>query len=224
MSSGSSCMPPPEPPLAQLQESVLEALLAQTPARAAALLVADGIAPEHRLAVYAGNVQANFEGALASSFPVTRRLVGAEYFQQAARAYQRQHPSRSGDLLPAGRQFPAFLGARHGADEFAYLTHVARFEWLCQEALLAAEHAPLDLAKLQRLAPSTYETLRFGLHPALRLFQAPYPVLMIWEAHQDESRRALGSRRWIAVHRKWRQLCTFVELRQGIVGRNTRTG
>ncbi len=71
----------------------------------------------------------------------------------------------------------------HAGDEFDYLADVARLEWLIQEALLAADHAPLDLAKLAALDPGAYDELRFELHPTLRLFSSPYPALRIWEAN-----------------------------------------
>ena len=93
------------------------------------------------------------------------------------------HPSRSGDLLHAGAAFAGFLAELHWADAYRYLGDVARFEWLCQEALLAAEHAPLSLEKLRGVAPAAYETLHFRTSPALRLFDSPYPVLRIWEVN-----------------------------------------
>jgi hypothetical protein len=110
-------------------------------------------------------------------------LVGEDYFRQIAGAYHRLYPSRSGDLLHAGRDFPGFVATLHDADEYRYLADVARLEWLCQEALLAAPHAPLDLDRLRLIAPTAYDALRFELHPAVRLYASAYPALRIWEAN-----------------------------------------
>jgi hypothetical protein len=109
--------------------------------------------------------------------------VGEDYFRQTAGEFQRHHPSRSGDLSHCGQEFPDYLAQLHPGDEFTYLADVARLEWLIQESLLAAEHAPLDLAALGRIDPAVYDRLRFELHPALRLFESRYPALAIWEVN-----------------------------------------
>src|ERR1700730_5397699 len=173
------------PSLPELQTRVLDALLTASPVRAIRLIAGHSGPAASRLGVYRNNVQGNFADALRSTFPVIWRLVGADYFRQTAREFQRHHPSRSGDLLHIGKPFPEYLAGLHLDDEFGYLGDVARLEWLVQETLLSAEHAPLDLQKLARVAPAEYDALRFALHPALRLFESRYPVLRIWEANLD---------------------------------------
>jgi hypothetical protein len=150
---------------------------------AALLIAARGISPVHALSVYAGNVRSNFTDSLSSSYPVIRRLVGEDYFLQAARGFHTGHPSLSGDLQPAGTQFAQYLSQLHGDYEHRYLGEVARLEWLIQETLLAAAHDALDLTTLARVAPSAYDDLRFHLHPAARLFASEFPCLAIWEGN-----------------------------------------
>ncbi len=169
--------------LRELQRDFLRAILGHPASGAHLPVIPDGIAPAQRVAVYAGNAYANFSSALESSYPVIRRLVGAAYFEQCARGFQREHPSRSGDLQPAGAMFPAYVYALHRDGDYRYLSDVARFEWLVQEALLAADHAPLDMAKLAAVAPADYDRLQFQLHPSLRLFDSCYPCLAIWQAN-----------------------------------------
>lgn len=171
--------------LLKLQAAVLEALLEEAPERAAPEILGQGIDPVRRLGVYANTIRVNVHASLAASFPVLARLVGEDYFRQAVRDYQRRTPSRSGDLQHVGREFPAYWTELHGAGEYRYLGHVARFEWACQECLLAADHPPLDLAALARVPPEAYDALRFAPHPSLRRFAAPYPVLAIWQANAD---------------------------------------
>jgi hypothetical protein len=160
----------------------LDALLGGEFERVAPLLAPHATAPA-RLGVYRNNVRANFIDSLHSSFPAIWRLVGEAYFRQIAGEFHRLHPSRSGDLLHVGHAFPGYLAERHHADEYRYLGDIARLEWLCQESLLAAEHSPLDLERLRRVTPSAYDDLRFQLHPAVRLFESPYPALRIWQAN-----------------------------------------
>jgi len=171
------------PSLRELQSGVMRALLDGETDRAVPWIMARGIAPEHALGVYANTARTNFIESLMSSYPAIRRLVGEDYFRQCARGFHARHPSLSGDLQPAGIRFPQYLAALHGADEFRYLSEVARFEWLVQETLLAADHGPLDLAKLGQVAAGDYDELRFHLHPSVRLFASEFPCLRIWEAN-----------------------------------------
>jgi hypothetical protein len=171
------------PSLRELQLGVMRAVLDGEPARAAPLIVSRGLAPEHALSVYANHARTNFVESLISSYPAIRRLVGADYFLNVARGFHMRHPSRSGDLQLLGKPFAQYLSELHGDDEFRYLSEVARLEWLVQETLLAADHGPLDLAKLRKVAAGDYDDLRFYLHPSARLFASEFPCLEIWEAN-----------------------------------------
>jgi len=175
------------PSLRELQVDVMHALLDGESDRAlehaVPLIAARGIAPSHLLGVYAHTALTNFTESISSSFPAIRRLVGDDYFRCLARGFHARHPSLSGDLQPAGRRFAQYLLELHSDNEYRYLGEVARLEWLIQETLLAADHGPLDLAKLQQVAPADYDDLRFELHPSARLFAAPFPCLAIWEAN-----------------------------------------
>jgi hypothetical protein len=171
------------PALRELQLHVMDALLSGALAPVTGLISAPHAAAERRFRIYANTVQANFRDALQSTYPAVRRLVGEDYFRQTACEFQRLHPSRSGDLSHCGEGFPNFLAHLHSDDAFSYLADVARLEWLIQESLLAAEHAPLDLESLARVPPAAYDGLRFELHPSLRLFESRYPTLAIWEVN-----------------------------------------
>jgi len=174
------------PSLRDLQTAMIGAVLDGEHAPAARFVEARGIAPARRLGVYANNALGNFLQGLRASYPAVRRLVGDAYFDQCGRGFRQRHPSRSGDLQDAGAAFPGYLAQLHADDEYRYLGDVARLEWLYQEAMTAADHAPLDLGRLALLAPSDHERVRFRLHPAARLFVSPFPVLDIWEANADE--------------------------------------
>jgi hypothetical protein len=175
------------PTLPALQRDFMRALLDGSGAPVQRAIVAGAVAPMQRLAIYANNAETNFIESLRLSFPAIRRLVGDAYFTQSAREYRVQHPSRSGDLQYAGEAFPDYWAGRHGRDEFRYLADIARFEWLYQEALTAADHAPFDFERLAGIAAAEYDGLRFRLHPSARLFASEYPVLAIWEANVESA-------------------------------------
>lgn len=173
------------PTLLELQRTFLRGVLGAAGEAAAAgeLLDAAQGDPARRVGVYANNAAANFLDSLRLSFPAVQRLTGDAYFDQAVARFREDHPSRSGDLQGAGAAFADYLAARHGADAYRYLGDVARLEWLYQESLLAADHAPFDLARLGRVPAAHYDALVFTLHPAARLFESAYPAYTIWDAN-----------------------------------------
>src|SRR5205085_2247436 len=122
--------------------------------------------------------------ALSATYPVVRRLVGAAFFDEAARRHALAVPSTSGDLSRYGVGFAAFLEAYEPARELRYLPDVARLEWALHECDQAADAAGLDLATLAGVAPGEEGRVRLALHPAVRLVASEYPVLSIWEANQ----------------------------------------
>lgn len=174
--------------LRELQSQFMGALLDETVEKEAHWVKNSEIPTENRIGIYRGNVRANFLDALGLTFPVTRRLVGEDYFNHTARGFHRRHPSQCGDLHPAGRAFAEYLAVLHAADDYRYLKDVAAFEWLLQETLLAAEHQPLDLAKVQQTPPADYDGLKFKLHPTARLFRSEFPCWAIWRANIDETK------------------------------------
>ena len=176
------------PLLRELQLQVMEALYEGRPAKAATLIEAPKPEARARLNVYRNNVQANFEEALAASYPVIRRLVGEVYFRQLVRAFRIRHASHSGDLQLAGERFAHYLAEMHHSGEHRYLADVAHLEWQIQAASGAPDTLPLNLAELARVELCDHPRLQFKLHPALRLFRSPYPILNIWEANIELNR------------------------------------
>jgi hypothetical protein len=138
------------------------------------------------LATYRRNMLANLHGALAPTYPVVRRLVGAAFFREAAERFARAHPPTSGDLNLYGADFAAFLAAYSFARELPYLPDVARLEWACHESFHAGEAPALDAVALAAVAQERQGEIRFRLHPAVRLVASAHPVMSIWEANQPE--------------------------------------
>ena len=152
---------------------------------AAALLGSGAHRFDGRLQVYRNNVFVSLSQALADVYPVLVRLVGRDYFDQAARRFVREHPSRSGNLHEFGRELAGFLGRLPEAASLPYLPDVAALEWAWHEAFHAAEAPALDAARLAALPESALGGLRLRLSPAARLVASRYPVLAIWEANRD---------------------------------------
>jgi hypothetical protein len=137
--------------------------------------------------VYRSTVYTNLTEALRAVYPVIERLVGIEFFAQAARRYVRVTPSASGDLHRFGEHFPEFLGAHPACRELVYLEDTAKLEWIMHEAFHAADHETLDLTRLAAVPVEHYDALSFSLHPTCRLLASPYPVHRIWQVNQSEA-------------------------------------
>jgi uncharacterized protein len=152
-----------------------------------------------RMAVYRANAFGNWSAALAGAYPITRMIVGEDFFFAVARDYARDHPSSSGDLHEYGVQLPGFLEAYGPVRDLPYLPDVGRMEWLAHRAYYAADPAPFDLSRPTEVR----------LAPSCGLLASAWPLASIWEAHQaggDPSsvNLAAGPCR-ILVHREgWR--------------------
>jgi hypothetical protein len=149
-------------------------------------VLGEGVPARAGLATYRRNRLANLHGALASAYPVGRRLVGETFFREAAKRFARAHPSTSGDLNLYGADFAAFLADYPFARELPYLCDVARLEWACHESFHAGEATALDTVALAAVAQERRGEIRFRLHPAVRLIASAHPVMSIWEANQPE--------------------------------------
>ena len=169
--------------LRELQHSFARGVFGAEPEIAALLLGACGQSGAAGLAIYRNNVLANYRNALHETYPVILQLIGADCFDQAADAYARATPSRSGDLYDFGEHFGDFVAGYPPTRALAYLPDVARLEWLI-EAADRAPQAALDLARLAAVPPQRCADLGFALAPSTRLFASPYPVLRIWQVNQ----------------------------------------
>jgi hypothetical protein len=138
-----------------------------------------------RIGVYRNTVTANYRNALGATYRVVRELTGAAFFDAAVDAFVASHPSTSGDLNIYGGELATFLAAYPYARELPYLPDVARLEWAIDEANRAADGSDEREAMLARLSAHTPEELVFTLDPSCRLVHSQFPVMRIWQAHQD---------------------------------------
>ncbi len=168
-----------------LQVAFGHALLAGNAEPVADALVSDHIPAEKRLGVHVNNVFGLLGTALEVAFPVVCQLVGTPFFRMAAQAFVTRHPPSVPHLAVYGGRFSDFLADFPPAAGVPYLPCVARLEWARIEAYFAADRAPLDPARLTELPAATYPELVFQLHPSLRLVRSPWPIFLLWQAHQQ---------------------------------------
>ncbi len=173
------------PSLRELQQTFSAGVFEDTPA--VLTHVRDGtFTAARQFQVYRHNTFANLTDALAACYPVTQRLVGADFFAPLADSYIRHHPPRSGNLHEFGATLADFLETFAPAKSLVYLPDVARLEWAWQQAYHARDAMPLSPEALAAVAPEHYPELVFHLHPSARLLESAYPVSLIWQVNQPD--------------------------------------
>jgi hypothetical protein len=149
-------------------------------------IVSGNLNVTERLAIYRQNTLATHRNTLGALYPVVMRIVGEDFFQEAATQYIASTPSRSGDLHQYGAKFADFLARYLHANSLPYLPDMARLEWCWHLAFHAADSPVLDFARLHRLEATQLEAATFSLSPALSLLKSAHPLLQIWSANQPD--------------------------------------
>ena len=184
--------------LNELQSGFLAAVLAGSPTEALSVSpkIREGkLNTAQRIAIYRRNVQATLRGALGDIFPTTRWMLGDDKFLSVADQFIQQAPSTSGDLNQFGRSFPAFLSAIQPSSA----ADMAGLDWAWHEAFHAAEQASLDLSRLGAVAAEQHAALVFQLHPSACLIESAYPLMEIWQAHQNTEEAPLEISKALSV-------------------------
>lgn len=170
------------------------------------------------VAAYRNNVFGNWAQALASVYPVVRKILSAQSFDALAHQYAREHPSASGDLNEYGEQLPAFVAAHPDTQHLPYLPDVARMEWLAHLAYYAGDSKPFDPVALAGLPPKRCAGLRLRPAPGSALLESGWPLARLWEIHQDDYRGeqavelSAGAYRVLIYRPRWRAQVVAVTL------------
>jgi hypothetical protein len=192
------------PTLLDLQRAMRASLVNRDDGPAAAMLAEN--VPADRLNIYRNTFVTGITKALRLSYPAVHRLVGNEFFEGAALLFIAQHPPCAAYLDDYGADFPQFLRGFQPAAALEYLPDVARLEWAVNRAIHAADVEPLDVKRLEALAPEDQVRVCFVPHPSVALLCADYPADVIWRGVLDGDDAALA-----AVDLKAGPVCLMVE-------------
>ena len=135
-------------------------------------------------AVHANNARVSLRIALEHAYPVTRRLVGSDFFTGMAEEFVASHPPNHGWLSAYGADFADFVADYRPLADLEYLADVARLEWARVRAANGPDDLGIDLKALAIINADTLEGLLLSLHAAASLVRSPFPVFDIWRAHQ----------------------------------------
>jgi hypothetical protein len=176
------------PRLRELQARIAGVALDRLPAEALRGDLRDDrpIAVLDRLRIHRNNTLLGLVDPLAAAFPVVAALVGPEFFERMAIDFIRAFPPKRPDLLSYGQDLPGFIALYPPAASLPYLADMARLELALSFAYHAADAEPLAPQALQGFPAQRLEQLRLQPHPSLRFVASDYPLLAIWQAHQEE--------------------------------------
>ncbi|MBU6247770.1 MAG: putative DNA-binding domain-containing protein [Xanthomonadaceae bacterium] len=169
------------PALLELQSRFLDALYDDAEAGPTEALVGAGLDPAARLRIYRHAAAQIHADALRATYPALLALVGEAFFEQVGVHYRRAHPSRSGNLQAFGAHFADFLESLQATGTLPYLGDVARLEWQRQQAALAGTAEALSAGVVGEAFAGVDGAVRIALHPSVRRFASPHPVLSIWQ-------------------------------------------
>jgi len=137
-----------------------------------------------RLSIYINTGLSVRVNALRLTFPAVQRLVGAEFFEGAARHFMALGPNATPAgawLNEYGEELIGFLASFPPALGIPYLADVARLEWAVNRALHAPDRPSLALERLGRGSAAPGD-LRFVPHGAVSLLSLGSPADAIWRA------------------------------------------
>jgi hypothetical protein len=181
------------PSLLEIQRALHACLVAHDNGWISAHVAEGEFSAAERLDVYRNTFASVLTTALRLSYPAVHRLVGAEFFEGAARIFIAASPPASACLNDYGVEFPRFLAEFAPAASLPYLPDVARLEWAVNRALHTTDAEPLDPRRLAALTNAERARVSFAPHPSVSLVRADHPADLIWHAVLNEDDAALAT-------------------------------
>ncbi|TDR76447.1 putative DNA-binding domain-containing protein [Paludibacterium purpuratum] len=174
------------PSLLELQRAFVRSVVDGDCAAIAPWVRPNGLDTGERLRIYRNMVINTQTGALQTSFPTVRRLVGEACFDGMAARYIAGAPSASGNLQAFGATFASFLACQAELTGLPYLRDVAALDWARLQSYLAADAAPIAASMLSDLSEEALSQCIFAFHPAIGLIESRFPLYDIWRFCQQD--------------------------------------
>lgn len=143
-----------------------------------------------QLSIYRGSIFGGLKKALAETYPVTKDLVGEDFFNAMLGQYIKTYPCCVQDLNDYGEKLADFIRGLKQARSIPYLSDIAQLEWYSNSALNTVIQKN-NLVDLGFLNAKQKTQLRLNLPNGSALFQSNYPVDEIWGIHQNDVEKEL---------------------------------
>jgi hypothetical protein len=139
------------------------------------------------MGIYRESSIGNIITPMQLTYPVVERLVGEDFFRMSCRKFTETHWPKTGNMDDYGSEFAEFLEQFKPAQSIPYLPDVARLEWLYHESSIADDMESCDWTEFSTLSADDVADVSIHLHPSVRLFSSPYPVMKIWQMNQENA-------------------------------------
>lgn len=139
------------------------------------------------LSVYRNTTAKARVDALAALYPTVERLVGSDWFRDAALIFAADQPPAAPVMDAFGAGFPDWLEGFPPAAGLSYLPPVARLDAAWSEAHRAADAPVVIASDLTGVAPAAVFAARAHLHPSVRLFWFDWTAPSIWLANRPDA-------------------------------------
>ncbi|REJ82936.1 MAG: DUF2063 domain-containing protein [Bacteroidetes bacterium] len=131
----------------------------------------DAVHPEH-VKHYRRLVYNVIEDSLSSAYPLTRKLLGQESWDQIVHEFFRSHKCRSAQVWKMPGEFYEYISEINSTlkEEYPILTDLLLFEWM-EIVVFMMEDIKVDYAE-----EGSYSEDRLVLNPEIRIIGLNYPV------------------------------------------------
>jgi len=169
------------------QDTFRAALLDPTQDMPNGLSDGNGRPASKRFAVYRNNVTVALVEALRTAFPVVRKLIGDQNFDQLAHIFVRAHPPSSPLMMHFGAALPHFLDTFDPLKHIGYLSDVARLEQALRRAYHAADPPAFDATRLAALHADKLMASGLILATPLQVVPSQWPLFDIWQFNTEKN-------------------------------------
>lgn len=139
------------------------------------------VSRETRLNVYQYAYFSRLEETLSHNFPNVGIYLGDDEFHELSMAYIKSHPSTYRSIRWYGDELPLFI-QNYYSETTCGLAELAEFEWNMTLTFDADDCDVIDIDKMAKIPPKSWENLTFQIHPSVRRMNFFWNTISIWEA------------------------------------------
>ena len=144
-----------------------------------------------RLEVYQEAYQLRLAENLQKQFPVIYKFLGAEFFSDLAKGYEKTYPPKHYAIRNYGAHFSDYLKSLEKPE----LAEVACLEWAMAIALDdSPTNETLTLLDFQKLSPENLLEMTFHFHPSLKKLHCDYQTINFWHTLQKNKFKKLAEK------------------------------